>query len=64
MFYKILNNLVEIDFNSYLLPSETSTRGHQLRFRQIQTRINSFQHSFLPAAIRDWNSASRCGYLP
>ena len=28
MFYKILNNLVEVDFNSDLFPSERSTRGH------------------------------------
>ena len=52
----VLQNLVEVDFNSDLLPSETPTRGHQFKFRQLQTRINSFQHSFLPATIRDWNS--------
>ena len=56
MFYKIINNLVDVDFTSYLIPSVSQTRGHHLKFRQLQTRINSFQHSFLPATIREWNS--------
>ena len=57
MFYKILTNLVKVDdFNSLLFPSETPTRGHQLKLRQLKTRINSFQYSFLPATICDWNS--------
>ena len=52
----VLHNLVEVYFNSVLIPSETPTRGHEFKFRQLQTRINSFQHSLLPATIHDWNS--------
>ena len=56
MFYKIIHNLVEVDFSIHLYPMGTVTRGHQLRFRQLPTRLNLFQQSFLPATIRDWNS--------
>jgi len=56
MFYKIINNLVDVDFNSYLIPSVSQTRGHHLKFKQLQTRTNSFLYSFLPATIREWNS--------
>jgi len=52
MFYKIINNL-DVDFNSYLIPQ---TRGHHLKFRQMQTRTNYFLYSFLPATIPEWNS--------
>ena len=56
MFYKILHKLVEVDFDTHLHPVGTLTRGHQLKFRQPPTRLNSFLYSFLPATIRDWNS--------
>jgi len=50
------NNLVDVDFKSYLIPSISQTRGHHLKFRQLQTRTNSFLYSFLPVTIREWNS--------
>ena len=56
MFYKIIHNLVEVDFSTHLYPMGTVTRGHQLKFRQLPTRLDLFQQSFLPATIRDWNS--------
>jgi len=56
LFYKIINNLVDVDFNSYSIPSVSQTRGHHLKFRQMQTRTNSFLYSFLPATICEWNS--------
>jgi len=56
MFYKILHNVVEVDFDVHLNFMEIPTRGHQLKFRQLSTRLDSFKHSFLPATIRDWNS--------
>ena len=42
--------------NDHLYPMGTLTRDHQLKFRQLTTRLNSFQHSFLPATMHDWNS--------
>ena len=56
VFYKIINNLVDVDFTSYLIPSVSQTGGHHFKFRQLHTRINSFQSSFLPATICEWNS--------
>ena len=32
MFYKIIHNIVHVNFNSYLHPSGTITRGHQQRY--------------------------------
>ena len=57
MFYKIIHNVyvVEVDFSTHLHPMQTVTRGHQLKFKQLPTRLDLFQHSFLPATIRDWN---------
>jgi len=52
----IMYSVVEVDFDVHLNPMGTLTRGLQLKFRQLPTRLNSFQHSFLPATIRDWNS--------
>ena len=54
MFYKIINRIVQVNFNPYLHPSRRA-RGNQQNFRHLLTRINSYHHSFLPATIRHWN---------
>ena len=61
MLYKIIHKIVEVNFNSYLHPSGSITCGHdyQIRFRQLQARVNSYHHSFLPASICEWNSLPR-----
>jgi len=41
IFYKIIHNIVQVNFDSNLHPFESTTRGHQQKFRQLQTRINS-----------------------
>ena len=56
MFYKILNNMVSVDFNQYLQQSVSHTRGHNLKFIQLQARVDVFLHSFLPSTIHLWNS--------
>ena len=48
--------IVSIDFLHYLQPSSSMTRGHSQRFIPISTRVNTYQHSFLPSVIRMWNS--------
>ena len=53
MFYKIINDIVSIDFSHHLQPSSSTTRGHSQRFIP---RVNSYHHSFLPSVIRMWNS--------
>ena len=40
MFYKILNNMVSVDFNHYLQQSISHTRGHSIRFIQMQARVD------------------------
>jgi len=58
LFYKILNNLVDIDTSNILYPRPTvhDTRGHHLRFLPLTTRVNSYHNSFFPSAIRNWNN--------
>jgi len=54
MFYKIINGIVQVNFNPYLHLSRKA-RGNQQNFRHLMTRINLYHHSFLPATIRNWN---------
>ena len=55
--WRIVNNLVAIPIAPpYLYPSFHSLRGHQLRFSQQHCRIQAYQHSFFPSAVRLWNS--------
>ena len=56
MFYKILNNMVSVDCNHYLQQSVSHTRGHSIRFIQMQARVDVFLYSYLPSTIRLWNS--------
>jgi len=56
MFYKIIHNVVAVDFSKYIHRSVSRTRGHHLRYTIIPARINALYHSFLPTAIRLWNS--------
>ena len=55
MFYKIIN-IVSVNLHQYLQPSVAITRGHHLRFIQLQARVDVYLHSFLPSTIRLWNS--------
>jgi len=56
MFYKIINNIVSVDFSNFLHRSFSITRGHDMRFLTIPARLNTYYHSFLLTAIRIWNS--------
>ena len=54
---KIINNLVDINLSeSHLHLTNSITRGHPLRLTQLQTNLDCYKHSFLPHAIRIWNS--------
>ena len=57
MLYKIINNQVTMDPNTYLNKSDTRTRGEQ-KYKQIATSKNIYKYSFFPRTIRSWN------YLP
>ena len=57
MLYKILNKQVEIPIVPTILrPSISLTRGNNRRFIQLQCHLNCYSNSFLPDAIRIWNS--------
>ena len=56
MMYRIVNNLVAIPENVHLTRRETSTRGHNARFLQPNTRVRAYKHSFFPSTIRIWNT--------
>jgi len=56
MFYKMLNGLVSLEFLNSLQPNTSCTRGHNLGYRQVSTRIDTYLHSYLPSTIQLWNS--------
>jgi hypothetical protein len=57
LFYKIVNNLVDIPANKYLdRPARQTRSGHTQKFRQIQATSDFFKHSFFPHTILLWNS--------
>ncbi|XP_052763343.1 uncharacterized protein LOC128223945 [Mya arenaria] len=56
MMYKIVNNLVDIQADSYLTPSNRSTRTSNNRnFTQISTSTSYYKFSFFPRTITEWN---------
>ena len=56
MMVKILDNIVDISIDSaVLVPNVLPTHGHNLRFRQLLVRINSFGKFFFPDSIKIWN---------
>jgi hypothetical protein len=57
MLYRIVNHLVAISPQPYLIPRGVAltTRGHDTRFLLPYSRIQSHQQSFFPSAIRLWN---------
>ena len=56
MLFKIINKLVEVSTSDLLHPLKVDTRGHSLRYGQLNTTIDSYLHSFFPAAIKIWNN--------
>jgi hypothetical protein len=44
--FKIVNNLVDIPPEPFLIPTGTITRGHNIRFLQPHTRTITMQYSF------------------
>ena len=47
MLYKIINNQVTIDPNTYLNKSDTRTRGEHI-YKQIATSKNIYKYIFFP----------------
>jgi len=55
VFYKIINNVVDVGFDDHLLMPATPyyTRCH---LTQPYTRVDAYKYSFLPSAIKLWNT--------
>lgn len=59
LMFRIVRGLVAIP-TTYLTPTLTTVRGHQKRFLIPYARTDTYEHSFLPATIRLWNSLLTC----
>ena len=52
LFYKLVNNIVDIDNDLHIIPAMTKTRAnHSRKLRQISISCDCFQYSFLPRFI-------------
>ena len=57
MLYIIINYLANIPVHHQLNVHDSSTRGSASnKFRQINTKLNCYKYSFLPATIVSWNT--------
>ena len=56
MMYRIVNDLIDIPAENYLIHSGTTTRGHGTRFLVPYCSVNAYKSSFFPSTIRLWNS--------
>ena len=55
MFYKIINQHVDVPYNHILHKPFNFTRSGNRKFLHLPSRIDSFKYSFFPRAIRLWN---------
>ena len=57
MLFKIINDLVDIPQEEYLIPASKRTRTrHSHKFRQIPASSDYYLNSFFPKTVRLWNS--------
>jgi hypothetical protein len=54
MMYKIQHQLVDIDWDLYLRPGDSKTRG-QHRFFQERSNYDTIRNSFFQRTVREWN---------
>ena len=52
----IIKNFISINLQHHIHPMTSGTRNHRNRFISLPARLNCHFHSFLPTAIRLWNS--------
>ena len=57
-FYKISNNLVNINFPPEVQPNLRLTRTNSLKFKQIQSNVLAYNYSFYPRTVITWNLLS------
>ena len=52
MLFRIHYRLIDVPPEQYLIPTGSHTRGHNIKFLQPLARIQAYQHSFFPSAVR------------
>jgi hypothetical protein len=52
--HKIHHQLIAIEPANYYTAGDSRTRGNH-RLRQIRAKKDTYQHSFFPRSIREWN---------
>ena len=56
MFFKIINDPVDIPSSNYLIPANSKTRSNNSKkMQQYHTRSDVFKYSFFPRTTRNWN---------
>ena len=59
MLFKITNNIVDIQADQQLIPTQGNTRScHSMKFRQPSTSSSFYRNSFFPRTITVWNNLS------
>ena len=56
MFYKIINQIVDIPSRHYLKETYRCSRKHNHCYQQMETRIDAYANSFFPSTIKLWNN--------
>ena len=51
MLYKIIHNIVHINYSDVLIENTNPTRGHSQRFYVPRTKINAYHYSLFPSMI-------------
>ena len=56
LFYKIINGMAQVPFESVLVEAYKGTRRkHSMKFRQIGHTTSQYAQSFFPKTISAWN---------
>ena len=58
MTYKIINNLIDLNFDDFFAFSNSCTRGHSLKLNINYSRINCRKYFFSNRVVPIWNSLS------
>ena len=58
IFYKILNNLVDVSLPDCIIPSQVQNRDHNNKLIPIQPRIDVYKFSFYSRVLLLWNNLS------
>jgi len=56
MYFKIINQLVDIPATQYLKETRCSSRKHNHCYQQSHARIEAHANSFFPSTIKLWNN--------